>query len=363
MITRTLRDLLWLGSGLALAGFVFVVFRRILHATPADPVEGLILEHVARVASQQPLYVEPAAATPSLMPGFPLALSMLAGIFGPHLWEPRALSMLAALATAGLVGAAVWIETLSWTLAVTSGGCALAGYGLLVGRPEVARPEIVMMALVLAGFVALRTVKRATGAVAAAIFLTAAWTVHAQAAWYAAAALFYLVYEERPRLIAFAAAVVVLGSISYVALSMTLGPWFNFSAWDALVQSLSFNPAGLVQYAGDELLGRLGVLTMAVVLSFALPTQPWLGPGGMWICVSVATVGAGLVTTQSAFAGSQLLVPSVVALAIVGPVSLQRITRHLSAWPGSSRLGGEGVVLAGLSLQFLMYLSRLSSHF
>jgi len=144
---------------------------------------------------------------------------------------------------------------------------------------------------------------------------------------------------------------------------MLLGPWFNYSAWDALVQSLSFNPGGLVRYAGDELMGRMGVLTMAVVLSFALPTQPWLGPGGMWICLSVATVGAGLVTTQSAFAGPQLLVPSVVALALVGPVAMQRITRHLSAWPGSTRVAGDGVVLAGLSLQFLMFLSKLSSHF
>jgi len=76
-----------------------------------------------------------------------------------------------------------------------------------------------------------------------------------------------------------------------------------------------------------------------------------------------ATVGAGLIATQSSFAGPQVLVPIVVLLALLGPISMQKITRHLSAWPGSTRLGGEGVVLAGLSLQFFMFFSRLSTHF
>src|SRR5262245_32386247 len=71
MITRMLRDLLWLGSFLALVGFGFVVVRRIVHPTPPDPVESLILEHASRLAARQPFYVEPAATpAPFLMPGF-----------------------------------------------------------------------------------------------------------------------------------------------------------------------------------------------------------------------------------------------------------------------------------------------------
>jgi hypothetical protein len=239
----------------------------------------------------------------------------------------------------------------------------LAGYGLLVGQPEVARSEIVMMALALGAFFALRTIRGVTGAVACAVLLTVAWMVHAQAVWFVAAAMFYLAYEERPRFITFTASVIVLCGGGYMALSALLGPWFNYNAWDGLVQSMRFNPGELVRYAGDQLLGRLGILTMAVVLSCSLPTAPWLGPGGMWWSMGFATVGAGLIATQSAFAGPQTLVPIVVLLAILGPVSMQKITRHLSAWPGSSRLGGEGVVLAGLSLQFFMFFSKLSTHF
>ena len=364
MLNRTLRDLLWLGSLLAVAGFIFIVVRRIAHPLAPDPLEALILEHATRFANLEPLYFEPAtASTPGLMPGYPIAVSLLIHLFGPQLWEPRVISLVAALATAGLAAMIVRLETLNWTIAVSSAGFVLAGYGLLVGQPWVARPEFLMMALSLGAFVALRTMRGMTGAVAAAVLLTAAWMVHAQAAWYVAAALFYLAYQERPRLIAFLACVMLLGGGGYLALSLFLGPWFNFNAWDAVVESLKFNPGELVRYAGDQLLGRLGVLTMAAVLSCSLPVAPWLGPGGMWMSMGIATVGAGLIATQSAFAGPQSLVPIVALLALLGPISMQRITRHLAAWPGSTRLGGEGVVLAGLSLQFFMFFSRLSAHF
>ena len=363
MLNRTLRDLLWLGSFLAVVGYVFVVVRRILHPLAADPLETAILEHATRFASLQPLYLEPTPNSPALMPGYPIAVSLLVQLFTSQLWEPRVISLAAALATAGLAAMIVRLETLNWTVAVSSCGFVLAGYGLLVGQPEVARPEIVLMALSLGAFFALRTIRGVPGAVAAAILLTAAWLVHAQAVWFVAAAMFYLAYEERPRLVAFTASALVLGGACYVALTAYLGPWFNYNAWDGIVQSLKFNPGELVRYAGDQLLGRLGILTMAAVLSCSLPTAPWLGPGGMWWSMGFATVGAGLIATQSSFAGPQVLVPIVVLLALLGPISMQKITRHLSAWPGSSRLGGEGVVLAGLSLQFFMFFSRLSTHF
>ncbi|TMQ60764.1 MAG: hypothetical protein E6K72_00385 [Candidatus Eisenbacteria bacterium] len=59
MLNRTLRDLLWLGSILAVAAFVFVVVRRLFHAQAADPLETSILEHATRFASLEPLYLEP----------------------------------------------------------------------------------------------------------------------------------------------------------------------------------------------------------------------------------------------------------------------------------------------------------------
>jgi len=45
------------------------------------------------------------------------------------------------------------------------------------------------------------------------------------------------------------------------------------------------------------------------------------------------------------------------ALAMLGPMSMQRVTGHLSAWPGSTRLAGRGVVLAALALQMIVFLT------
>jgi len=76
--------------------------------------------------------------------------------------------------------------------------------------------------------------------------------------------------------------------------------------------------------------------------------------------MGIGALAAGLLSTQSTAFGPHALIPSVVALSLVGPISIQRVTRHLSAWPGSSRLGGQGVVLAALALQFIVFLSSVS---
>jgi len=74
-----------------------------------------------------------------------------------------------------------------------------------------------------------------------------------------------------------------------------------------------------------------------------------------------ATMVLGLVMTQSADLAAWALMPSVVMLSILGPISIHRVTRHLSALPGANRLGGRGVVLAAVTLQFIVFLSCLSA--
>ena len=76
--------------------------------------------------------------------------------------------------------------------------------------------------------------------------------------------------------------------------------------------------------------------------------------------VGIAAVLAGLAATQSADWGPHALLPGIVALAMLGPKSMQRVTGHLSAWSGSTRLAGRGVVLAALTLQMLVFLTCVS---
>ena len=361
MFRRLLRTLLFLVSALAVLGFAFVAARLLATPRVLDPVEGAVLERATRLAHGEALYTEPAGSgEPELMPGFPAAVSLLVRAFGPELWEPRALALLATLLLAALVMLIVQMETSSWTLAVASVGFVLMGHAILADRPGEARPETFMLLLVLLGFLAMRLTNGVWGMLPAALLLSAAFFTDQQAAWFVAAAAFALALGDWKRLVAFMLPTGMLVAGGYVALSQTLGPWFNFNVWDAPLEMMRFSATGPLHYVGEHLLGKLGVPTLAAVMSFALPTEPWRGKGGLWMCMGIGALAAGLLSTQSTAFGPHALIPSVVALSLVGPISIQRVTRHLSAWPGSSRLGGQGVVLAALALQFIVFLSSVS---
>jgi len=242
-------------------------------------------------------------------------------------------------------------------MAGASGAFACAGLAMVGGTPGAASAMSLMLALALGGLLALRQWRGVWGAIGAAVCLTLALAVHPLALWFAVATAFYLAFDNRPRLITFTLATAALVGGGYVLLSQWLGPWFNFAAWDAPAQAVSWQPGPLLHYVGDVLLGRLSVLVLPAVLTFALPTAPWRGPGGMWVAAGMASLLAGAVATQSTWGSTDALGAMATVLALVGPISIQRVTRHLAAWPGSSRLGGQGVVLAALALQFVAFIA------
>lgn len=358
IVRRAVRAFLFLVSTAAVVAFLFVGVRLVMRPDVIDPTEGAVLEHAERFANGETTYLESSDLHDrALMPGFPLVVSVLLRMFGAGLWEPRFLALLAMLLLTGLVMVIVRLETSDWTLTVASAGSVLMGYGLLAEPPGMARPETLMLLLALLGFFALRITNGIWGALLAALLFAAAFYTGVQAAWWIAAALFALAFDERRRLVAFTLMIAATVGGGYLALSNALGPWFNFNAWDGPIQTMHFRPAGPLHYIGDHLLGKLGVPTLAAVLSFALPTPPWRGKGGLWMCMGIATLGAGLMSTQM----ETSLLPTVIALGMLGAISMQRVTRHLSAYPGSTRIGGQSVVLAALALQFLVLFSCLSA--
>lgn len=362
MLLRSLRTLLVLCSTLALVVFAIVAAGTLARPAALDSVEVAALERATRFAEGGPLYLETARPDePALMPGFPVAVSALVRAFGPDLRQPRALTVLAALALAALVLLIVRLEAESWTLATAGAGCMLLGYGLLPEPPGAARPETLVVLFALAGFAVLRLTNGVAGAIAAAVPLAAAHFTGPPGAWLVAGALVALALDRRARLLGFALAAAALVGGGHVLLSRAFGPWFNFEAWDAPLRALRPDPAAALHYVGGLLLGRFGVLTLAMLLAFAMPTPPWRGKGGLWTCFALAAIAAGLASTQSAHAGPGALVAVVVAAALAGPISMQRVTRHLSAWPGSTRLGGHTVVLAALLLQFVVFLSAVTA--
>jgi hypothetical protein len=352
MIRPIVRGFLVLGTVLAV-----VVFGRLATTQyPLQLTEVAVLTSAAQLAQGAPAYAEPAHSdSPGMMPGLPFAVSPLVRMFGADVWEPRAVALACIAAIALLLLAIVRLETASWTLGVSSVGFLSLGLNLLASPPGLVRPELLMLVLVLLAFLALRLSDGIAGPLLAGLALSAAFFCSTQAAWYVMAAIFAMAIDNRRRLLVLALVLGVFLGGGYVLLSNKMGPWFDVVAWGSPLDAVRWSPEGPLLYVGGTLLGKLGVLTLAAVLSFALPTAPWKGKGGLWMCLGLAAFASALVETQTKGFGSEALVPSLVTLALLGPISMMRVTGHLSAWPGSSRTSGQGVVLAALVMQFLMF--------
>lgn len=351
MAQGVLRSFVVLLSMLAVAVVVSVALRDLDSESVSHPIESSSFDRAERLMTQgMPLYSESNSAEPAIMPGLPAATFFFMRQFGIHLWVARGLSLICLLLLACVIGAIVWSECGSLTYAIASGSLALLGIGLLGMLPGLARPEALMLLLVAMGYMALRYTEGLTGAILGGILLSAAFFVHPQAAWFAAGAYVAMAIESRRRLVAYAITLGILVGGGYAALSYLLGPWFNFAAWDEPLRAMHFSTTGEVRYVAGLLMGTLGIFTVAVLLSFALHSRPWYGKAGIWLFMGVAAVLAGMACTER----SQALLPAIVGLSVLGTVSLQRITRHLAAWGGSERYGGECVVLTALALQFFV---------
>jgi len=216
-----------------------------------------------------------------------------------------------------------------------------------------------MLMFVVAGFTTLRFSKGTWGALLTALWLSAACFTHVSALWFVAAMIFYVVSEQhRPLMVLLPALAVLLGA-GQILMSRGLGQWFNFYAWDLPFSSLHFAPSQLLYFMGNQVLGKLGVLVVAALISLALPTPPWRGLRGVWMCMGVSALVAGLVASQNPGAGTELLLPGVIVLTLLGSISIHSVTIQLATRPGATRGDGRGIVLAALALQFLVFFATL----
>jgi hypothetical protein len=350
---RTLHILLWLASALAVAGFVAFAWRTLAGGAPANPLEAMMLDHASRMAQGQSPYVDSGTSGVSLMPVFPFVVSGLVRMFDAQLWEPRLVSLLAILFASVLAGMIVRFETQSLTLGAAATGLMLMSQGFATGLSEGARPEALMLLIAILGCLSLRYVPGIPGALLASVVFSAASFTHPAGLWFALAALLHLGVHDHRRSIAYSLGLAAIVGATQIGFSKLFGAWFNYVVWDAGLHAMRFDPVALLQFIGTQLLGTLGVFTFATVLSFALPIPPWRGAVGIWTWMALAGLLAGVTASQG---GGELAEAGRIAamvLAIVGPLAARRITQHLSTWPGSSRVGGQTVVLTALALQFV----------
>src|SRR5262245_16788191 len=356
MVTRVLRGFLWFASAAVAGLYLFLAIRRMISPVPFDTA---LLEHAGRLAHLKPLYDEPSANPISILPAFPLTVSVLVQSMGPALWEPRLVTLLATLALAALVLIAVRTETESWTLGAVGAALALGGCTVLAGPPGVARIEPLTIVLALASFLTLRDIDGLLGAGLAALLMAVACFAQQFALCFAAGAVVFLAIDQRRRAVPFALLFAVMAGGGYVALSQVLGSWFNYYASDVALASMHFDIRALAHMAGDLMLGRMSILLVAALLALALPAPIWRGTTGVWFWSAMASLVAGLIGSQAAGVGTTALVPCIFTFALLGPVAADKVTEHLSAWQGSTRRTGEGVAFVALLLQLALYVAAV----
>lgn len=359
---KALRVSLFTLSVLAVIGITYVGVLLVMHPQPVDPSEVAVFEQSDRMMAGANGYTEPTPTSDTaLMPGFPFLVSLIGEFLEPDLWEARALALGSLLALSLLVFWMVRLETQSWTFSICAMAFVVLGHALLAERPGVARPDTFMMLMVMSGFIVLRLTNGFWGALIGGLIVSSAFFVDISAIWFVGAATASMMLDEsRRRPVTFLVTSLVVIAGGYLALSQVLGPWFNYQVIDGPARALRLDGVTPLYYLGNHLLGKLALPTVAVLMSFAMPTPPWRGKGGLWTSMAIAAVLSGLLATQSTRYGGHLLLPGIVAMSLLAPISMQRITGHLSAWPGSTRLAGRGVVLTALALQFVVFLSCVS---
>lgn len=359
MVVSIVRALVWFCAAGTFGAFVALFAARVMLPGPADPVEAVIYERALQWSAGLPLYTDARAAAPGIPPALPAIAALGTALFGGSPAVPRILTLASMIAAAWWLASILRRETSSWTYGVAGAGLLLAGYGLLGGPFGVARPEPLMLLLLLAGGDALLRGHGTAGAMWAGLLVSFAALAHGAALAVAALVLIHLTTQSRAQGLGFVAALALGYAGAHVALSLHAGPWYNHDAYDAVILGMAPDPLGLLRHLGQTLLGPLNVLALTTLMAFALPVKPWQGPGGTWICIGGGLLLVAVLATQSPASGPAAALLSAMALALVGPLCMQRVTRHLAAWPGSTRMSGQSMVLAALALQFVALASRV----
>ena len=355
MIPLISRVLLWLCAGGATAMFGFLAWRRLFYPLELDCIEGVMMDHVVRLAHNQPIYVPPDLSFIPLayMPVYTGAVSLLARFLPPDFWQGRLISLLGVIVVFLLIFKIVYAETKSWSFAAGGSALYLMAFGVTGSCYDVVRPDSLMLALALGGIAMLRFTRGQGGAVLSALLLTIAFFTKQHAVWFVLATLIHLALNERHRLLVFVLWLAIFMGGGFAAAHYWLGPWFSFYTFDVPSHWSQLSLTRILRYLGHNLFGSLGLLAGATLLSLGLPVRPWRGRDGIWMWVAFGALGTGLMATLDPSAYYHVLTPTVIALAILGPLSLHRIAEDFAESRSAQLRTTLSLACGMLALQFL----------
>ncbi len=362
MSRRLAPALVWVLAAVATGLYLRLALSHLRYPAEMDYIEGVMMDHVVRLLHGQPLYVKPSIdfITLAYMPGWTVVTAAFAKVLGPGFLAGRLVSFLASLAIGALVAVILRRETRSWTFAAAGVGLYYMGYGAAGGgHYDVARPDSLMLALSLGALALLRFREGAAAAAASALLLAAAFFTKQHAIWFGLATVVHVALNDRRRLVPFAGTWLAACAGGYALLAWSLGPWFAFYTWNLPAHWSHVAPIRIERYVGGGLLGMLGGLTVPALLSLMLPEPPWRGRSGVWAWLGLAALGTGLLATLDPSAWRHVFIPSMMAMAVLGPLSIWRLWRVLGDAAPAVAARALGVACVLIVLQFVPLIYNL----
>ncbi len=345
---------LWGLCAFSFAAFIGLTALRLAHPIELGNGEGILMDHILRLAQGKPLYVAPSFDFIPLAypPLFPALVAPLASLFGPALWEPRLVCVLAVVALSALMIAVIRRETGSVLPGVAGAAIFMMGHGL-TGGYDVVRPDQAMLLLAFGAAAVLRFSSGRAGAVISALLFSAAFFTKQHALLFGGAALLHLAVNDRRRVVPFAFALALGCAGGFLALTRWLGPWYSFYTYDVPSHWSQFSRGRVLQYLSRDAFGKFAMLTVPIVVALGLPQRPWRGAGAIWLWMAGGGLGTGLLATLDPYAYFQVLMPSLAAFAVMGPIAIQRVTARLASAHGPHAASSSPLAHGLLALAFL----------
>jgi hypothetical protein len=327
MTSRLFRAALFAASAFVWIVYLFVASRRLFHPLELGNLEGLMMDHVARIARGEPLYVAPSAGfTPlAYMPLYTTIVGLLARVFGLDFWVGRIVSFAAATLLAALIGWIVQRETKSALFGLAASAIFLWGQGLIGGGYDTVRPDTLMLFLAFSGLAALRFGSGPASAAFAGLLIAAAFFTKQHGILFGLAVLPWLWLRDRARLLPYALSLLVAAGVTFVVLRWWLGPWFVFYVYDVPSGWSELSRTRTLDFLRLRMLGSFAPLTIATLLGLAARRPQGTDFSGIWWWAGLGGFACGLLATLDPYAYFHVLLPVLAAFAVVGTIAIHRL--------------------------------------
>lgn len=363
-VRRVLVAMVW-GFGLyAIGAYVWLAVNRCAYPLELDFIEGVMLDHVARISRGQPIYVEPSLHFIPLayMPLFTTVSGFVMRVAGPGFFAMRSVSFACSL---GLMALLAWIvlrETRRAPFAIAAAGTYAMAFGLTGACYDVGRPDSMMLLLAFGALALLRYSTSVPAALGAAALFTLGFFTKQHGLIFALGAIAFTFFHDRRRFVPFTLALIVGCLGGYLLLNAWLGDWFRLFTWSVPRGWSEFSPSRIERYLGGGLFGALACSSAPALLALAVRDPAKDPRRAIWYWSGLAAIGTGLLATLDRNAYLHLFTPTVVTLAVLGPLALDRLLRHLEPDEAAPGLAAS-ITLVVLAAQFVPLLYPIRLHF